>query len=180
MALWLFSPSAHHAGTWPRLHNQCRFLCPVPSAALPLLWDVEVLDLLCHGAYDCRPVTSDMAQLALAQLHLDEHDRAARMRAIHCPQIFFAWRDTQFPFPEVPATAALAATRTAMARLIVNFDVNLAPSSTDDRFGGPLDYPPEHIPPGCFTLAPPQPPPQTAHKEPAAAVAPAGATVQAA
>ena len=161
VALWRVSPSAHPAGVWPRLLNQCWSLGPAPSAAFPLLRDGDVLDLLCHGSYDGRPVGNAAARLALAQLRLDEHDRAARMRAIHCAQIFFTWRDTQSPFPDTAATAALAATRAAMARLIVNFDVNLAPSSLD-RLGVTVEYPPAHIPLGGFASAPPPPPPPPA------------------
>ena len=138
---------------------------PGASAAFPLLRDGEVLY---HGSYDGRPVSDDLARLGLAQL--DEHDRAARMRAIHCAQIFFTWRDTQFPFPDAPATVAHAATRAAMARFIVNFDVNLAPSSTADRLGGLVEYPTAHIPLGGFASASPQPPPPPAgHAEPAPA-----------
>ena len=50
VALWWISPSGHWARLWPHLRDHCWSLGPVPSPAPPLLWNVEVLDLLCQGS----------------------------------------------------------------------------------------------------------------------------------
>ena len=57
--------------------------------------------------------------LLLFLLSLDEHDTSARVRAIHCAQLFFEWSSAAAGLPAALTADGLASTRAVMARLII-------------------------------------------------------------
>ena len=61
----------------------------MPYEEFPPLRKGEVLDLLCCGYRDGRPTDEQQCHRLVFFLHLDEHDTSARIRAIHCTQLFF-------------------------------------------------------------------------------------------
>jgi hypothetical protein len=70
--------------------SKCAF-GPVLSAQHQLLTDAQLIRLLCEGRPFARP-TAETASDVLNAIEFDRHDSAARMRAILCASIFFAWR----------------------------------------------------------------------------------------
>ena len=114
-------------------------LGPEPSAEFPLLRDGEVLDLLLSRGYrDGRPIDEPQRHRRLFFLCLYEHDTGARMRAIHCAQLFFEWRGVAAGFPASLTADGSARTCAVMALLIVNLDI--VQQSLHNRLGPGVVY----------------------------------------
>ena len=114
-------------------------LGPEPSAEFPLLRDGEVLDLLLSRGYrDGRPIDEPQRHRRLFFLCLYEHDTGARMRAIHCAQLFFEWRGVAAGFPASLTADGSARTCAVMALLIVN--LGIVQQSLHNRLGPGVVY----------------------------------------
>jgi hypothetical protein len=174
----------HPGGIWPRWidgHSGPIFeLGPALGPRYPLLTDPQIVRLLCEGCPFARPPV-DLLGDFLAELELDEHDSAARMRAIFSAHIFFEWRDGAHDWGQrTSVTRAmepgfgcrLAHCRASMGRLIAGLSVNMIRQDGGELAGTPLDYGPGVVPGDGFlpflppTARAPTPPADAAGPDP--------------